>query len=74
MSPFFSTGAAVTAVKTKNSVVLTADTLVSYGSSARYLDVNRIHILDGRIAIAFTGDHADFQEICEEMEKVSERK
>ena len=70
MCPFFSTGAAVAAVRVKDAVVMVADTLVSYGSMARYQDVSRVHILDGRIAIAFTGDHADFQEICEEMDKV----
>jgi len=67
------TGSSVLAIKYKDGVVMTADTLVSYGSLAKYRSVQRMMKFGDRILIGASGDYSDFQEITRLMnEKINE--
>jgi len=56
-------GASVLAVKYKGGVMMMADTLASYGSLARYTDVQRIVPLAQTALLGASGEFSDFQEI-----------
>jgi 20S proteasome subunit beta 7 len=43
--------------------MIIADTLASYGSMARFTDVNRIHKVNGTTVIGAGGEYSDFQSI-----------
>lgn len=43
--------------------MIAADTLVSYGSLAKYADMDRVFKLNDQIIIGIGGDYADFQYI-----------
>lgn len=55
------TGSSVVAIKYKDGVLMATDTLASYGSSARYMDVRRTEIIGKRSLIAASGEISDFQ-------------
>lgn len=57
------TGTSVVGLKYGNGVVIAADTLLSYGSLAKYTDVDRVYKLNEQIIIGIGGDYADFQYI-----------
>lgn len=48
-------------VKYDDGVVIAADTLLSYGSLAKYTDMDRVYKLNDQIVIGIGGDFADFQ-------------
>ena len=58
------------ALKYDGGVLMAADTLLSYGSLAKWPNIPRIKILGENCAICFTGDYADFQDLTKEIENV----
>ncbi|XP_058463649.1 proteasome subunit beta type-4 [Malaya genurostris] len=55
------TGTSVVGLKFANGVIIAADKLVSYGSLARYHDVDRVYKINDKTIIGIGGDFADFQ-------------
>ena len=55
-------------IKYKDGVLLASDTLGSYGSMARYMDVTRIHPLTTNTAIAASGEISDFQYLTDTLD------
>ena len=65
------TGTSVIAIKYKDGVLIGADTLLSYGSMARFYDYNRLRKVSPHCIMSFTGDEADFIECFQEVNKLS---
>jgi 20S proteasome subunit beta 7 len=57
------TGTSVLALKYKDGIMLAADTLASYGSLARFKDVQRLHPVGEYTVVGASGDMSDFQEL-----------
>lgn len=55
------TGSSVLAIAFQGGVIIAADTLVSYGSMARFRSCDRINIVNKHTVVAATGDYADYQ-------------
>eukprot|EP00299_Pterocystis_sp_00344_P010006 c4378_g1_i1.p1 GENE.c4378_g1_i1~~c4378_g1_i1.p1 ORF type:complete len:248 (+),score=38.16 c4378_g1_i1:1-744(+) len=55
------TGTSILALKYAGGVLLAADTLASYGSLARFTDVNRFHKVNETTVIGAGGELSDFQ-------------
>lgn len=63
------TGTSVLGIKFKDGVMLAADTLASYGSLARYKNVERIKPVGDCTLIGASGEYSDFQNIVQMMEE-----
>ncbi|KEG11441.1 proteasome beta 7 subunit [Trypanosoma grayi] len=61
-------GGSVLGVKYNGGVLLACDTLLSYGSLAKWPNIPRIKPLGAHSAIVATGDYADFQETVSMIE------
>lgn len=59
------TGTSVLGLAFQGGVIVAADTLVSYGSMARFRNSERILKVNERIVVAGTGDYADYQFISD---------
>ncbi|KAG9082190.1 Proteasome subunit beta type-7 [Ceratobasidium sp. 370] len=57
------TGTSVLAIRFKDGVMLAADNLASYGSLARFKDIQRLHPVGEYTVIGAGGDMSDFQYI-----------
>ncbi|KIM87768.1 hypothetical protein PILCRDRAFT_814483 [Piloderma croceum F 1598] len=57
------TGTSVLAIKYKDGIMMAADNLASYGSLARFKDVQRLHTVGNHTVIGAGGDMSDFQYI-----------
>ncbi|XP_058065315.1 proteasome subunit beta type-4 [Anopheles bellator] len=57
------TGSSVVGLMFKDGVVIAADKLISYGSLARYHDVDRVYRINDKTILGIGGDFADFQYI-----------
>uniref|UniRef100_A0A1L8EE07 Proteasome subunit beta n=1 Tax=Haematobia irritans TaxID=7368 RepID=A0A1L8EE07_HAEIR len=57
------TGTSVVGIKFDGGVMIAADNLVSYGSMARYQDVQRVFKVNNKTVIGAGGDFADFQSL-----------
>jgi len=55
------TGTSVIGIKFEGGVMIAADNLVSYGSLARFQDVQRVFEINTKTIIGAGGDYADFQ-------------
>ncbi|XP_055373313.1 proteasome subunit beta type-4 [Condylostylus longicornis] len=55
------TGTSVLGIKFDGGVIIAADNLVSYGSLARFQDVQRVFEINPKTVIGAGGDYADFQ-------------
>jgi 20S proteasome subunit beta 7 len=62
-------GGSVIGVKYDGGVLLAADTLLSYGSLAKWPNIPRIVILGQFSAMCASGDYADFQEVAKELQE-----
>lgn len=61
-------GGSVLALKYDGGVLLACDTLLSYGSLAKWANIPRIKILGEHSAICAQGDYADFQDVSRQLE------
>eukprot|EP00796_Vickermania_ingenoplastis_P004430 gene4430-3229_t len=68
------TGGSVIALKYNGGVLMACDTLLSYGSLAKFPNIPRIKILGKFSAVCATGDYADFQVMTKEMESMVEQR
>lgn len=59
------------AIKFQDGVMLCADTLASYGSLARFRDVERLRKLGDYTIIGGSGDYSDFQYIMKTLEQLT---
>lgn len=57
------TGTSVLGVKYDGGVMLAADNLASYGSLARFDDVQRLHRVGAHTCVGASGDMSDYQAI-----------
>ncbi|KAJ8519175.1 hypothetical protein ONZ45_g3814 [Pleurotus djamor] len=57
------TGTSVLAIKYKDGIMMAADNLASYGSLARFKDIQRLHAVGDHTCIGAGGDMSDFQYI-----------
>ncbi|KAJ6602508.1 nucleophile aminohydrolase [Mycena vulgaris] len=57
------TGTSVLAIKFKDGIMMAADNLASYGSLARFRDIQRLHKVGEHTVIGAGGDMSDFQYI-----------
>jgi len=64
------TGTSVLAIKYKDGIMMAADTLVSYGSLARYFDLDRVLPLGKFTLIGGSGDYSDFQHIMKFLDEL----
>jgi len=64
------TGTSVLAIKFKDGILMAADTLASYGSLARYKDVQRLHPVGTSTVVGAGGDLSDFQYIQHMLEDI----
>ncbi|KAH7886629.1 proteasome endopeptidase complex beta subunit [Phlebopus sp. FC_14] len=65
------TGTSVLAIKYKDGIMMAADNLASYGSLARFKDVQRLHPVGKYTCIGAGGDMSDFQYIQQMLEELS---
>ncbi|KAL6046392.1 Proteasome subunit beta [Balamuthia mandrillaris] len=64
------TGTSVLAIKYKDGVMMTADTLGSYGSLARFKDLRRIRKLGDNTLIGGSGEYSDYQYLMTVLEEL----
>lgn len=65
------TGSSVLAIKYAGGVMMSADTLASYGSLARFKDVRRLRTVGDHTMIGAGGEYSDFQEIMKVLEDMT---
>ncbi|KAI9297191.1 proteasome endopeptidase complex, beta subunit [Neoconidiobolus thromboides FSU 785] len=65
------TGTSVIGIKYKDGVMLAADCLASYGSLARYKDVQRLHKVNKTTLLGASGDISDYQAVQHILKKIS---
>eukprot|EP00127_Corallochytrium_limacisporum_P002197 Clim_evm91s108 gene=Clim_evmTU91s108 len=57
------TGTSVLGLRCSDGVIIAADTLGSYGSMARFMNVSRLHQAGSHACLGASGDYADFQQL-----------
>jgi len=65
------TGTSVLGIKFKGGVMLAADTLASYGSLARFREVQRIESVGKYTILGATGEFSDFQYIMRTLDQLT---
>ncbi|OBZ72876.1 Proteasome subunit beta type-4 [Grifola frondosa] len=64
------TGTSVLAIQYKDGIMMTADTLASYGSLARFKDVSRLHPVGTSTIVGASGDLSDFQYLQSRLDQL----
>ena len=64
------TGTSILGIRYKDGIMMAADTLASYGSLARFMDVRRLKDIGSNTLIGASGDMSDFQFVQHELQKV----
>ncbi|PWN20917.1 putative PRE4-20S proteasome subunit [Microstroma glucosiphilum] len=64
------TGTSVLGLRYKDGVMMATDTLASYGSMARFMNIQRMHPLGEHTVLGASGDMSDMQYVLHEMDKV----
>lgn len=64
------TGGSVIALKYNGGVLMACDTLLSYGSLAKFPNIPRIRIIGKYSSICATGDYADFQVVTKDLDSM----
>jgi len=64
------TGTSVIGLKYQDGVMLAADNLASYGSLARFRDIQRLHPLGSHTVIGASGDMSDFQYLKKDLDSL----
>lgn len=67
-------GGSVIGIKYNGGVIIAADTLLSYGSLAKWPNIPRIKVVGSYSAVCATGDYADFQEMSSGLVNNVQRK
>lgn len=65
------TGSSVLGIQCVDGVVLATDTLASYGSLARFRNVQRVHRISSHCAVGIGGDVSDQQELLTLLDKLT---
>lgn len=65
------TGTSVLACKFDGGVMMCADTLGSYGSLARFVDVRRMKVVGKETLVGASGDYSDFQYISDLLDELA---
>lgn len=63
-------GTSLLGVVYNEGVLLVGDTILSYGSLAKFTGVSRFHKLGNTTVMGSSGDYGDFQSLCEEFTRV----
>jgi 20S proteasome subunit beta 7 len=63
------TGTSVLAIKYAGGVMMTADTLCSYGSMAKYKDARRMQSINAKTLVGGGGEYSDFQAVTELLKR-----
>lgn len=63
-------GTSVIGIKYDRGVIIAADNLVSYGSLARYQNMQRVFKINDKVIIGVGGDFADFQFIKRHIDQL----
>lgn len=66
------TGSTVIGVKYSGGVLIAADTLCSYGSTARFKDVCRLKIVGDNSLLGAGGEYSDFQKLSNMLDELYE--
>ncbi len=64
------TGTSILGIRYKDGIMMAADTLASYGSLARFMDVRRLKDIGSNVVLGASGDMSDFQFTQHELQKV----
>ncbi|CAO1636083.1 unnamed protein product [Sympodiomycopsis kandeliae] len=64
------TGTSVLGLRYKDGIMLATDTLASYGSLARFMNIQRLHQLGENTVLGASGDMSDMQYVLHELDKV----
>jgi len=64
------TGTSVFGIVGKDFVAFAGDKLASYGKSARYKNVQRIHAISDSCVLAFTGEMSDMQQLLDHLREL----
>lgn len=65
------TGTSILALRYKDGIMMASDTLASYGSLARFMDIRRIiHVEGANSLVGAGGDMSDFQYIKHIIDKL----
>jgi len=64
------TGTSVLAFKYKDGIMMAADNLASYGSLARFKDIQRLHPVGASTVIGAGGDMSDFQQLQSTLDEI----
>jgi 20S proteasome subunit beta 7 len=64
------TGTSVLAIKYKDGIMMAADNLASYGSLARFKDIERLYAVGNNTVIGAGGDMSDFQYLKNQLEEL----
>lgn len=64
------TGTSVLGLRYKDGVMLATDTLASYGSLARFMNMQRVHQLGQSTVLGASGDMSDMQYVLHELDKL----
>eukprot|EP01087_Luapelamoeba_hula_P024068 TRINITY_DN9042_c0_g1_i1.p1 TRINITY_DN9042_c0_g1~~TRINITY_DN9042_c0_g1_i1.p1 ORF type:complete len:274 (-),score=46.62 TRINITY_DN9042_c0_g1_i1:133-954(-) len=67
------TGTSVLGIKYKDGIMLSADTLGSYGSLARYVSLERMKSVGHFTLIGAAGEYSDFQYLMTQLEELIDR-
>ena len=67
------TGTSVLGLTYKDGVMLATDTLASYGSLARFMNIQRLAQFGERVVIGASGDMSDWQNIQHSLTKLMEK-
>ncbi|KAI0776877.1 proteasome endopeptidase complex beta subunit [Trametes elegans] len=64
------TGTSVLAIMYKDGIMMAADNLASYGSLARFKDIQRLHPVGTSTVVGASGDMSDFQAIQSMLDEI----
>ncbi|KIM58013.1 hypothetical protein SCLCIDRAFT_129199 [Scleroderma citrinum Foug A] len=64
------TGTSVLAIKYKDGIMMAADNLASYGSLARFKDIQRLHSVGKYTVMGASGDMSDFQYLQQLLQEI----
>jgi 20S proteasome subunit beta 7 len=62
------TGASVLAIKYKDGIMMASDTLASYGSMARFRNIQRLHAIGTHTIVGMSGELSDAQTLLHDLE------